>query len=424
VAIGFWLSQAPAAEVCISSLGANGVLTWTNAFLAGVCTVERAGVPGGPWLPVLNAFTTSSVAQVGLSLRPGNAFYRLMAVDVSVSNPAGFTNLARAYGKLTTVAGNGYGGVDGVNYWQSGFEGGFATNAALSRPHIALADSSGNVFLVDKNSHSVLKITPDARIHTIAGTHVSGNGPDTPTPATNVALSFPNGLWLGGDGAVYVLDTGNGKVRWLDTHGVMTTLLTDANGITTGRGLWVKDDRTLAYFSDGQDLEKWTSKSGKIKTVNNSNFSDLGNFIVDGAGDLLVTDRGANRVYLLATSGGNSGTPTALFGNGGTNEVVDGTLATTNGLNEVRAVWAVPTGGYLLGTDQGSQVLYVDTAGIVHLFVNGQPGAHSGDGLWFHSPGYKVSEVRSVTMDAQGNILIVEDDFGFVRRIEFLPLAP
>ena len=39
-------------------------------------------------------------------------------------NPAGFTNLTRAYGKLTTVAGNGYGGVDGVNYWQSGFEGG------------------------------------------------------------------------------------------------------------------------------------------------------------------------------------------------------------------------------------------------------------------------------------------------------------
>ena len=228
----------------------------------------------------------------------------------------------------------------------------------------------------------------------------------------------------GGDGAVYVLDTGNGKVRWLDTNGVLTTLLTDANGITTGRGLWVKDDRTLAYFSDGQDLEKWTSKSGKIKNVNNSNFSDLGNFIVDAAGDLIVTDRGANRVYLLPTSGGNSGIPTPLFGNGGTNEVVDGTLGATNGLNQVRGVWAVPSGGYLLGTDQGSQVLYVDTAGIVHVFVNGQPGAHSGDGLWFRSPGYKVSEVRSVTLDTQGNILIVEDDFGFVRRIDFLPLAP
>ena len=80
---------------------------------------------------------------------------------------------------------------------------------------------------MDKNSHSVLKVTPDGRIHTVAGTHVSGNGPDTPTTATNVALSFPNGLWLGADGMVYVLDTGNSKVRWLDTNGVLTTLFTD-----------------------------------------------------------------------------------------------------------------------------------------------------------------------------------------------------
>ena len=76
-----------------------------------------------------------------------------------------------------------------------------------------------------------------------------------PTPGTSVALSSPNGLWVGGDGVVYVLDTGNGKVRWLDTNGVMTTLFTDHSGITTGRGLWVKDDRTLAYFGDAQGTD-------------------------------------------------------------------------------------------------------------------------------------------------------------------------
>ena len=48
------------------------------------------------------------------------------------------------------------------------------------------------------------------------------------TIATNVAMNQPNGLWVRGDGTVYVLDTGNGKVRRLDTNGMMTTLFTDS----------------------------------------------------------------------------------------------------------------------------------------------------------------------------------------------------
>jgi hypothetical protein len=420
------LLPAILADFSISAFSRNGLVCWTNASTAGVCTVESASAPEGPWLPLLCSFTTSSAGQAQLTLPPHNAFYRLLAVDVSASNPGGFTNLTRSYGDLHTVAGSGNDdGVDLVNYWKPAFEDGFATNAALSRPHMALADLSSNLFVVDKNSHSVLKVTPDGRIHTVAGTHASGNGPDAPTTATNVALSFPNGLWLGADGVVYVLDTGNGKVRWLDTNGILTTLFTDGNGITTGRGLWVKDDRTLAYYSDGQNLRQWTSLGG-IQTVNQPGFSfnDLANFIVEPTGNLIVTDRGANRVYLLPTSGANAGNPTELFGNGSTDNVVDGTPANANGLDQVRAVWAVPTGGYLLGTDQGCQVLYVDTAGILHVFVNGQTGAHSGDGQWFYSPGYKVSEVRSVTMDARGNIFVVENDLGYVRRVDFLPLAP
>jgi hypothetical protein len=38
--------------------------------------------------------------------------------------------------------------------------------------------------------------------------------------------------------------------------------------------------------------------------------------------------------------------------------------------------------------------------------------------------GFKVSEVRCATMDAEGNIFIVENDVGYVRRIDFLRLAP
>ena len=92
-----------------------------------------------------------------------NRFFRLVAVDVSTKTPLGYTNFVASYGLLHTVAGNGYGAVDGSNYWHANFEGGYATNAALSRPHFAIADAAGSVFIVDKDSHSVLKVTPDGR---------------------------------------------------------------------------------------------------------------------------------------------------------------------------------------------------------------------------------------------------------------------
>ena len=424
---GSLASQTLAADFRISACDRQGNITWNNAFPSGVCTVETAspstssGVAS--WQVQQSYFTTNATGQSRLLLGSTNLLFRLLAADISTNTAAGYTNLLNSYGLLHTIAGNGFGGVDGVNYWQPGFEGGYATNAALSRPHFAMADAEGNVFIVDKNSHSVLKVTPDGRIHTAAGTHASGNGPDSMTIATAVQLNEPNGLWVRDDGTVYVLDTGNGKIRRLDTNGTMQTLVTVAGGITTGRGVWVKDDESLAFFASGSDMKQWTP-SGGVETLNN-NFNELGTFMVDPHGDIIAADRGANKVYFLDATGGKAGNRNVLFGDGNTNDVIEGTLAKTNSLYGVRSVWPLPTGGYLLATHEGSQVLYVDPAGIIHVFVNGSNGgAHSGDGEWFHSPGSKISEIRAASMDSKGNILITESDFGYIRQIDFVRLSP
>ncbi len=105
---------------------------------------------------------------------------------------------------------------------------------------------------------------------------------------------------------------------------------------------------------------------------------------------------------------------------------MDGSLALTNSLYGVRGVWQPPTGGYFLATDYGAQFLYVDTAGVIHIFVNGYADSHAGDGQWFYNnpPGYKFGQLRSVSMDNQGNLIIVENDTGYVRRIDFQRLKP
>lgn len=154
-----WLAASPstfgAAGFKISAASRTGTITWTNAYTNGICTVETAANPAGPWQPRQNYFTTGLVGQAGVTLSLGNQFLRLLAADISTNAPLAFSNLVNSYSVQRTIAGSGFGSEDVTNYWQSSFEGGFATNAALSRPHFAMADNAGNIFIVDKDSHSV-----------------------------------------------------------------------------------------------------------------------------------------------------------------------------------------------------------------------------------------------------------------------------
>jgi hypothetical protein len=403
----------------ISGLEKSGILSWTGGYQTGVCTLEAALSPQGPWHSEKNVYTHETFGQILANPNEVNRFFRLLTVDISANAPDAFSNLIGSYGTIETVAGSLTAGTDGVNYWESSFEGGSATSAALSRPHFAMADAVGNILIVDKDSHSLLKVTPDGKIHTAAGTHQSGDGPDSEALATAVPMDSPNGLWVRPDGVAYILDTGNGKVRRLATDGTMTTLFKRKNGIGGGRALWVKADESMAYFVDGQDVIRWTP-SGGFDTMNNKAFVDPGNLVVDPGNSIVITDRGANRVYRI----NNDGSRDPIAGDGSTDPVVEGAPALETGLAGVRGIWFLPNGGYLLATHEGSQILYVDPAGIVHVFVDGSKGSHGGDGGWFYGPGPKISEARSVTLDNEGNILIVENDAGFIRRIKFQRLSP
>jgi hypothetical protein len=234
----------------ILALTRAGEVSWSNAYPDGICTVETADQPWGPWRPRQNLFTTNTGGATRIDSSASHQFVRLLALDISTNSSQGFSNLVMSYGHLHTIAGNGSGRADVINYWLPGFENGPATNAALSRPHFAMADGEGNIYIADKDSHAVLKVTTNGTIHTVAGTHAAGNGQDKPDYGANVALNSPTGLWVRRDGTVFILDTNNGKVRRLTPAGIVSTLLALGRGlnVNTGRGLWVSDDETLAYL--------------------------------------------------------------------------------------------------------------------------------------------------------------------------------
>jgi hypothetical protein len=429
-------SVASAAEFRIHAVGSTGPITWSGAYTAGVCNVQTAARPSGPWVPRKNLFTSNAVGGATTPLSPTNTFCRVLAVDISTNTPNHYTNLLQSYGILETVAGSGQSNSD-TSHWQPGFEGGWATNVSLSRPHIAFGDAAGNVLIVDQRSSAVLKVTPEGLLYTYAGTHNTNFNGDGPGFATNLNLCNPNGGWIRADGTFYVLDTANAKVRRVTTNQVMTTLFTAPTPMGDGRALWVKSDESLVYFGSGTSsnetdtgatstiLKKWTPAGGV--SVVRSGFGELGNIVGDErTGDLYVTDRIGCRVYRLDTNGNlitiaGDGTAT---GNGG-----EGSYATNSSLNLPRSIWFIPNGGFFISEhDPGNRIWYVDPAGILHRWMNGSSANNFrvGDGQWFYAnPATpKLSRVRAVNTDPNGNLIITESNYGYIRRIRFERLTP
>lgn len=419
--LGLFLMDARAAEdFRIQSLNRDGILTWTNAHVPGAVSVQSKSNVTAAWMAGPSRFSTTSVGQISLAFDEAQTYYRLLSVDIS-GTPAGHSNLVRSFGVLETIAGKGEIEADKRNNWLPEYEWGSATNANLSRPHIAYAQPDNNLLLVDEGSGSVLRITTNGLIHTYAGTHVNGFNGDGPAPATNLHLHFPNGGWMAEDGRFYVMDTYNSRIRKIDTNGIMSTMFeqpvpNDFN--REGRGLWVRSDESEVFYCAGTVLSRWTPTGG-VEVVS-GDFADLGNMHGDeGLNVLYVTDRDRHSVYRMDLDDFDL---TRIAGNGTSSGGGDGFPAVETGLNRPRTVAFLPNGGYLIGEHSpGYRVWYVDPAGVIHLWLAGGNDAYAGDGEWFYenlgTP--KVGKVRALTVDRLGNVIMVVNDLGWVRRIRF-----
>ncbi len=110
-------------------------------------------------------------------------------------------------GIIETVAGTGARGYAG--------DGGDARVAVFAAPKEMALDRAGNIFVVDTENHAIRLI--DAKtwiVTTIAGTGTAGPGGDG-GPATLAGLARPHGAAVGPDGALYIGDSENHRVRKL-----------------------------------------------------------------------------------------------------------------------------------------------------------------------------------------------------------------
>jgi sugar lactone lactonase YvrE len=119
-------------------------------------------------------------------------------------------------GIISTIAGNG-------KHQDSG-DGGPAIKASLRSIDSLAFSPSGELHIVETNTHHIRKIKKDGTIVTVAGRPgIQGNYGDG-GPATKAMLKQPADIAFDSKGNMYITDMGNNSIRKVDTKGIITTL--------------------------------------------------------------------------------------------------------------------------------------------------------------------------------------------------------
>ena len=206
---------------------------------------------------------------------------------------------------------------------------GTGTAAKFNTPTGVAVDALGNVYVADRDNHTIRKITPAGEVSTLAGS--AGIFGSTDGIGTDARFYFPSGLAVDALGNVYVADFSNNTIRKITSAGVVTTLAGSAGIIGSMNGTG-----TMARF--GFPNKVALDASGNV-------------FVTDGFNHTIRKITAAGVVSTLAGSTGTSGstdgigTAARFFGPNGVAVDASGNIyVADSGNSRIRKITGIPLG--------------------------------------------------------------------------------
>jgi len=271
------------------------------------------------------ALETDLQCPAGLAIAPDGLFYLA---------DHGNNRVRRIERDLTirTIAGSGQAG---VNLGSFSGDGGPATAATLQEPWGIAFDSKGNLYIADRDNDRVRRVGTDGTISTVAGNGIRGFGGDG-GPAAQAQLCGPQGVAVGADDSLFIADDCNDRVRKVDSHGVISTVVGTGVAGNTGDG----GPATKARI-DGPD-----------------------GLAFDAAGNLYVATTPGLTIRRVTPRG----TISTVAGTGAAGIPVDGAKAAESAFPELYGL-VFDAAGNLYVADGNAAIWRIDPAGVVTRFA-------------------------------------------------------
>ena len=278
-------------------------------------------------------------------------------------------------GTITTIAGTGELGFSG--------DGGPAVEAELYDPAGVAVDSAGNLYIADSGNQRIRKIDSTGTITTIAGTGEFGFSGDG-GPAVEAELRSPRGVAVDSAGHVYITDTRNQRIRKIGWRGTITTI--------AGTG-------EFGFSGDGGP-----AAAARLAFPHS--------VAVDSAGNVYITDSGNRRIRKIDSTG----TITTIAGTGEFGFSGDGGPAVEAELYDPYGVAVDSAGNVYIADTSNRRIRKIDSTGTIITIAGTGEFGFSGDG------GQAVeAELRNpygVAVDSAGNVYIADVSDHRIRKVD------
>ena len=337
---------------------------------------------------------------------------------------------------ITTIAGNGASGYIGDN--------GKAIDARLNGPTLGKIDKEGNLYISDTYNNRIRKVDINGIITTISGGSIGDN-----IKANESILFSPNSLSTDSSGNMYISDTENNKIRKVDINGIITTIA--GNGIEpTGisnipavstlfykpMGIFVDKNNNIYIADSGNNRIRKidtngiiTTFAGSDKLVNNGYLGNFGysgdngkateaklynpsSFFMDSIGNSYISDTNNHRIRKIDTKG----IITTIAGTGISGYSGDNGKATEAKINSPKGITSDKDGNLYIADTNNHRVRKIDINGIITTIAGTGTAAYGYDDI--KATLSMLNIPSSVIVDNIGNLYIADSGNNRIRKVD------